>query len=107
MQLNLTRMDTGWAIITWERRALEAQRYLSGRHGWKYRLLIYYCRCFAFNFFYRLSPFLCFLLTCYRLVESLYFTFVLVESVELTSFHFSYTVLLFIIIVKVYFLYPL
>ena len=60
--------------------------------GWKYRLVIdnrYYslcfsvidCRtCFAFNAFYRLSPFLCFLLTVYRLVESLNFTFVFVES---------------------------
>ena len=59
---------------------------------WKYRLVIdnrYYIlnfsvidyrRCFAFNFFYRLSLFLCFLLTCNRLVESLYFTFVLVET---------------------------
>ena len=31
-------------------------------------------------FFYRLLPFLCFLLLCYRLVESLYFTSVLVAS---------------------------
>ena len=55
--------------------------------GWKYRLVIdnrYYIlcfsaidyhRCFAFNFFYRLMPFLCSLLTFYRLAESLNFTF--------------------------------
>ena len=57
--------------------------------GWKYRLVIditffafllsIIANAFCFQFFV-LSPLLCFLLTCYRLVESLYFTFVLVES---------------------------
>ena len=42
--------------------------------------VINYCRCYAFNFFHRLSPSLCFLFTCYQLIESLYFTFVRVES---------------------------
>ena len=68
-------------------------RFIVGRsQGWKYRLVIdkrYYIlcfsvidyrRCFAFNVFYRLLPFLCFLLTFYRLAESLNFTFVFVES---------------------------
>ena len=65
---------------------------IRGNQGWKYQLVIdnrYYIlcfsvidyrRCFAFNCFYRLLPILCFLLTFYRLVESLTFTFVLVES---------------------------
>ena len=60
--------------------------------GWKYRLVIdnrYYIlcfsvidyrRCYAFNFFDRLLPILCFLRTYYRLVESLNFTFVFFES---------------------------
>ena len=73
---------------------LEFPRYrlLCHTQGWKYRLVIdnrYYIlcfsaidyrRCFAFNFFYRLSRFLCVLLTFYRLIKSLHFTFVLVES---------------------------
>ena len=63
-----------------------------------------YRRCFAFNFFYQLSSLLCLLLTFYRLVESLNFTFVRVESAQwhglpkLTSFRFSYAILLFIIL---------
>ena len=60
--------------------------------GRKYRLVfssrycilrfsvIDYRRLFALNFFYRLLLFLWFLLTDYRVVESLYFTFVLIES---------------------------
>ena len=61
-----------------------------------------YRRCFAFNFFYQLSSLLCLLLTFYRLVESLNFTFVRVESAQwhglpkLTSFRFSYAILLLI-----------
>ena len=57
--------------------------------GWKYRLVIdttfsaFLLSIIAdplLSFFYQLSPFLCFWLTSYRLVESLYITFVLVES---------------------------
>ena len=65
-----------------------------------------YRRCFAFNFFYRLSPFLCFLLTRYRLIESLYLLLFSLSLPKLTSFRFSYSILLFIIL-KVYFLYSL
>ena len=85
--------------------------------GWIYRLVIDnryfircfsaidYRRCFAFNFFYRLSPFLCFLLTFYRLVESLNSIFVLVESdkANIVSFLVCYTAL-YNTILKVYFL---
>ena len=85
-------------------------------YGWKYRLVIDnrnyilcfsaidYRRCFAFNFFYRLSAFQCFLLTFYRLVESLNFTFVLVESAYayFVSFLLCY-IARYNIILKVYF----
>ena len=64
-----------------------------------YRLSLTIC----FQFFYRLSPFPCFLLTCYGLVKSLYFTFVLVSLPKLTSFCFSYAMFLFITILKVHF----
>ena len=63
-----------------------------------------YRRCFAFNFFYRLLPFLCFLLTFYRLVESLNFTFVFVESADANIFSFLLCyIALYNIILKVYF----
>ena len=60
--------------------------------GWKYQLIInnrYYILCFfgtkyrrliVFNFFYRLSSFLCFLVTFCQLAKSLYFAFVFAES---------------------------
>ena len=87
--------------------------------GWKYRLVIdnrYYIlcfsaidyrRCFAFNYFNRLSPFQCFLLTFYRLVESLNFTSVLIESASayIVSFLLCY-IALYNIVLKVYFFYP-
>ena len=64
----------------------------ASRHGWKYRLVPnnrHYILCFLLLivadsllsiFFIYYCFFLCFLTTCYRLAESLYFTFVLVES---------------------------
>ena len=47
------------------------------------------------------------LLTCYRLVESLYFTLLLGSLPKLTSFRFSYGILLIKVILKVYFFYIL
>ena len=80
-------------VLQSHKHKLKTMRLSIFRHqGWKNRFMIDnryyipcfsvidYCRCFALNFFYRLSPFVCFLLTWYRLVESLNFTFVLVES---------------------------
>ena len=73
------------------RRPITGTRTYVCSQGWKHRLVIVYryyipCfsvidygRCFAFNFFYRLLPFRCYLLTCYRFLEPLNFTFVLVE----------------------------
>ena len=60
------------------------------KQGWKYRLvidttflaflLLIITDALLSIFFYQSSPFRCFLLTVYQLVESLNFTFVLVES---------------------------
>ena len=58
----------------------------------------------CFQFFYRFLPFLCVLLTFYPLVETLNFTFVLVESAYayIVSFLLCY-VALYNIILKVHF----